>query len=128
MPCDCPEDQPRPAPSGGRNYLVYSGGPLSSFYRLVEQAIPDVEMIHGRPTVHPDGSLEFAGPPPALPGYRQQGPRLYPAWPPCALRMLRVQVVDGVLSITGICGSPAAEQPSREVTLNQCRNCPVRQC
>src|SRR3990167_11181044 len=27
MPCDCPEDQPHPTPSGGCNYLVYSGGP-----------------------------------------------------------------------------------------------------
>ena len=61
MPCDCPEDQPRPTPAGGCNYLVYSGGPLASFYRLVEHAIPDVEMAHGRPTVHPDGSLEFPG-------------------------------------------------------------------
>jgi len=125
MPCDCPEDQPRHAPSGGCNYLVYSGGPLSSFYRLVEQAIPDVEMIHGRPTVHPDGSLEFAGPPPALSGYRAEGHRFYPAWPPCTLRMLRVQVVDRVLSITGLCGSPDAEHFSQEVTPDQCQNCPA---
>ncbi len=114
-------------PTGGCNYLVYSGGPLTSFYRLVEQAIPDVELVHGRPTVHPDGSLEFPGPPPALPGYRQQGPRLYPAWPPCALRMLRVQVVDGVLSIAGICGNPAAESFSREIAGDRCRKCPTRQ-
>ncbi len=110
MPCDCPEDRPRPTLSGGCNYLVYSGGPLSSFYRLVKQATPNVEMIHGRPIVHPDGSLEFTGPTPALPGYRQQGPRLYPAWPPCTLRLLSVQVLDGVLSITGICGNPKAER------------------
>ena len=123
MPCDCPEERPRPAPTGGCNYLAYSGGPLSSFYRLVEQAIPNVEIIHGRPTVHADGSLEFVGLPPVLPGYRQQGPRLYPAWPPCTLRMLRVQVVDGVLGIAGICGSPEAESFSREVALDQCREC-----
>ena len=126
MPCDCPDDQPRPVPSGGCNYLVYSGGPLSSFYRLVEQAISDVEMIHGRPTVHPDGSLEFPGCPPTLPGYRQQGPRLYPAWPPCALRMLRVQVIEGVLSIAGVCGNPAAEKFSHEVAVDHCRSCFVR--
>ena len=125
MPCDCPEDQPRPSPAGGCNYLVYSGGPLPSFYRLVEQAIPNVELSHGRPTVHLDGSLEFPGCPPALPGYRQEGQQLYPAWPPCLLRMLRVQVVDGVLAIGGICGDPEAAKFGLEVVLDQCRNCPT---
>jgi hypothetical protein len=126
MPCDCPEDQPRPKPAGGCNYLIYSGGPVAAFYRLVEQAIPDVELVHGRPTVHPDGSLEFASPPPALSGYRQEGSRLCPAWPPCSLRMLRVQVVDGVLSVAGLCGNPGAEQFSRELALDDCRSCPIR--
>jgi hypothetical protein len=114
-------------PTGGCNYLVYAGGLPASFYRLLEQAIPDVEMTHGRPTVHPDGSLEFAGPPPALSGFRQEGSRLYPVWPPCTLRMLRVQVLDGVLNVAGICGSPDSEHFSREATLYQCRNCPARQ-
>ena len=108
-------------------YLVHSGGPASNLYSLVEHAIPDVEMDHGRPKVHPDGSLEFPGPPPAIPGYRLEGSRLYPAWPLCTLRMLRVQVVGGVLDIAGICGNPAAEHFSREAALDQCRTCPVRQ-
>jgi hypothetical protein len=125
MPCDCCEDQPRPIPAGGCNYLVYSGGPPASFYRLVEQAIPDVEMAHGRPTGHPDGSLEFRGPPPALVGYRPEGQRLYPAWPPCTSRILRVEVMDGTLGIAGNCGSPEAEQFSRDVTVEQCQDCPV---
>ena len=86
----------RPNPAGGCNYLCCSGGPPAGIYRLVEAAIPDVEMVHGRPTVHPDGSLEFAGTPPTIPGYRQEGLRLYPAWPPCRMRMLRVQVIEGV--------------------------------
>ena len=30
-------------------------------------AVPDVEMSHGRPKVHPDGSLEFPGPRPSSP-------------------------------------------------------------
>lgn len=127
MPCDCPEDQPRPTLPGGCNYLVYSGGPWSSFYHLVEQIIPNVELVHGRPTVHPDGSLEFPGPPPALAGFRQEGSRLYPIWPPCTLRMLQVQVLDGVLNIAGICGSLEAKHFGREITLDQCRNCPIRQ-
>ena len=93
----------------------------------MEHAIPDVEMAHGRPTVHPDGSLEFPGPPPAIPGYRPEGSRLYPAWPPCTLRMLRVQVVDGVLDIAGICGGPVAAPFSLEVTLDQCSKCATRQ-
>lgn len=126
QPCGCPDDQPRPTPTGGCNYLVYSGGPWSSFYRLVEQAIPNVELAHGRPTVHPDGSLEFSGPPPGLAGYRQEGSRLYPAWPPCALRMLRVQVVDQVLGIAALCGSPEAEHFGREVVPEQCKGCLTR--
>jgi hypothetical protein len=127
MPCDCPEEQPRPVPAGGCNYLVYSGGPLASFYRLVEHLIPDVEMAHGRPVVHADGSLEFPGPPPAIPGYRPEGSRLYPAWPPCALRMLRVQVLDGTLHVDGICGGPTATPFGLEVTPEQCQNCAARQ-
>jgi hypothetical protein len=85
-----------------------------------------VELVHGRPAVHADGSLEFPGPTPTLTGYRREGRRLHPDWPPCSLRMLRVQVLDGVLSIAGLCGTPGAERFSREVTLNQCRSCPVR--
>jgi len=99
---------------------------MASFYRLVEHAIPDVELPHGRPTVQPDGSLEFPGPPPAIPCYLPKGSRLSPAWPPCTLRMLRVQVLDGVLNVVGICGSPKAERFSHEVTLDQCQTCPVR--
>jgi len=127
MPCDCPEDQPRPNSPAGCAYLAHSGGPLCGLYRLVEQAIPaDAQLVHGRPTVHPDGSLEFPGPPPALSGYRREGSRLHPAWPPCALRMLKVQVVDGVLTIEGVCGNPEAGQFSLEVALEHCRNCPTR--
>ena len=84
MPCNCPDDKSAPpVPRSGCAYLVHSGGPASNLYSLVEHAIPDVEMAHGRPKVHPDGSLEFPGPPPAIPGYRLEGSRLYPAWPPC---------------------------------------------
>ncbi len=126
MPCDCPDELPRPLPNGGCNYLVYSGGPLSSFYRLVGEAIPDVELAHGRPTICPDGSLEFAGLPPGLTGYRQEGQRLYPDWPPCSLRMLRVQVVNRVLTIEGICGGSDAEHFTREVGAAHCQTCPVR--
>jgi len=127
MPCDCPEDQPRPTPTGGCNYRVYSGGPLAGFYRLVAQAIPDAELAHERSTAHPDGSLEFPGPPPAIPDYRPEGSRPYPAWPPCALRMLRIQVVEGVLSIAGICGGPTAAPFSLEVMPDHCQKCPARQ-
>jgi hypothetical protein len=123
MPCDCPEDQPPPTPSGGCNYLVYSGGSLANFYRLVAQAIPDVELVHGRPTAHPDGTLEFVGPPPALAGYRQEGQRLVPAWPPCALRMLKIQVIEGVLSVAGVCGSPTAKQFGLETKPDHCHIC-----
>lgn len=123
MPCNCPEEQPRPVPTGGCNYLVYSGGPMASFYRLVEHAIPDVEMAHGRPVVHPDGSLEFPEPPPAISGYRPEGSRLYPAWRPCPGRMLRVQVVDAVLQIAGMCSQPGAESSGMDVTPEQCQKC-----
>ena len=43
---------------------------------------------------------------PRNPGIRMEGSRLSPVWPPCLQRMLRVQVVDGVLDIAGLCGSP----------------------
>jgi hypothetical protein len=127
MPCDCSEDRPRPVPSGGCNYLVYSGGPPSSYYRLVEHAIPaNVKLTHGRPTVHADGSLEFRGTPLTLSGYRQEGLRLHPIWPPCLLRMLRVQIIDGILAIDGICGGPEAAHFTFEVGPDQCQKCPAR--
>lgn len=128
MPCNCPDDRPaRPNPVGGCNYLCYSGGSAAGIYALVGEALPDVEMTHGRPVVHLDGSLEFPGPPPEILGYRQQGNRLYPAWPPCALRMLRIQVIDGVLIIAGVCGSPRAEQFGQETKPDDCGICPSRQ-
>jgi len=128
MPCNCPEDRPaRPNPAGGCNYLVCSNGSVTSLYRLVEQAIPDVPLAHGRPVVHPDGSLTFTTTPPSIPGYRPEGMRLYPAWPPCVLRMLQVQVVDQVLNMAGICGNPEAGQFSMEVAPDHCQNCPARQ-
>jgi hypothetical protein len=126
MSCDCPDDKSAPpVPRSGCAYLVHSGGPASNIYRLVEHAIPDVELVHGRPTVHQDGSLEFPGPPPAIPGYRPEGSRLYPAWPPCTLRMLRVQVVGAVLNIAGLCGNPEAERFSLEIAPEQCQKCPA---
>jgi len=126
MPCACPDALPRPKATGGCNYLCYSGGSAAGIYSLVEEALPDVEMAHGRPVVHSDGSLEFPGPPPAILGYRQEGNRLYPAWPPCKLRMLRIAVVDGVLTIAGICGEQAAGAFGQEVAPGQCHACPTR--
>lgn len=127
MPCsDCPDAQSRPSTPAGCNYLAYSGGPLHSLYRLLDQAIPaNVELIHGRPTVHLDGSLDFAGDPPILAGYGREGSRLYPVWPPCTLRLLAVQVVDRTLTVKGVCASPDAEHFSLEVTVDQCQNCPI---
>jgi len=127
-PCNCPDQSDvRPVAVGGCNYVAYSGNSPVGLYRLVEQAIPDAEMAHGRPVVHSDGSLEFPGTPPAIPNYRQDGTRLYPTWPPCRGRMLRVQVVDGVLGIAGICGNLAAEQFSLEVRPDACQSCATRQ-
>jgi hypothetical protein len=127
MPCNCPEDQPsRPLPTGGCNYVVGTGSLPSSLYRLVEQAIPDVELIHGRPIIYSDGSLEFPESPPTLPGYRTEGRRLYPVWPFCLQRILRVQVIDKTLQITGICGHPEAGQFGQEAAPDQCQNCPAR--
>ena len=40
--------------------------------------------------------------------------------------MLRVQVVDGVLNIAGLCGNPEAGQFSLEVTPEHCQNCHAR--
>lgn len=129
MSCsDCPDAQPRPSAPVGCNYLAYSGGPLHSLYRLLDQAIPvNVGLLHGRPTIYPDGSLEFTGIPPILAGYRREGSRLYPVWPPCMMRMLKVQVVDGLLTVTGICANAESERFSLEVAVDQCQTCKVRQ-
>jgi hypothetical protein len=125
MDCGCPD--PDPVPSGC-NYIACSGGPIQTVYRLVEQAIPaDADLVHGRPQVHEDGSLEFAHKPPMLSGYQRKGLRLVPVWPPCRLRMLKVECVDKALTIEGICGNPEGEHLGRLVTLDQCRKCSKRQ-
>ena len=125
MDCGCPEPGPV---SSGCNYVIYSGGPIENVYRLVEHAIPaDTNMIHGRPQVHPDGSLEFANDPPTLSGYQKKGLRLVPVWPPCVLRMLKVQVIDGRLTIAGVCSHLETTTLGGEVTPEQCEQCPIRQ-
>lgn len=127
MPCDCPEDLPaRPVPTGGRNYLVCTGGTPADLYRLVERAIPDVELSHGRPIIYSDGSLEFPESPPTLPGYRTKGRRLYPVWPACPHRILQVQVVAKTLQIAGLCGCPEAGQFGQTIAPESCQNCPAR--
>lgn len=122
MGCGCPEPGPLP---NGCNYIIYSGGPIENVYRLVGQAIPaDAELTHGRPTVHADGSLEFTGDPPILPGYRREGSRLHPLWPACTLRMLGIQIIDQSLTVKGVCGCPKSEHLGLEITVDQCQNCP----
>jgi hypothetical protein len=126
MGCECPDDVP--LPQGSCNYLIHSGGSIERLYRLVGHIIPnDAELTHGRPIVHDDGSLEFPGDPPELTGYRREGSHLYPAWPPCTLRMLQVQVAYAVLHIAGICGNPRMDDFGFEVSLDQCRKCPFLQ-
>jgi hypothetical protein len=126
MGCKCPDDTL--LPNGGCNYLIYSGGPIENLYRLVAQAIPgNAEITHGRPVVHDDGSLEFPGEPPVISGYLLNGSRLYTVWPPCAMRMLAVQILNKQLTVEGICGSPPAGHFSLKVTTDQCRDCLVRQ-
>jgi hypothetical protein len=80
--------------------------------QLEDLAVGEVHQLAGG-YVDADGSLEFSGPPPALVGYRQEGRRRSPSWPPCVLRMLPVQVFDGVLNIAGICVNP---RPSDSAT------------
>jgi len=128
MPCDCHEDQTaRPIPTGGCNYLVCTGGTPADLYRLMERAIPDVELAHGRPIIYSDGSLEFPeSPPPALPGYRAEGRRLHPVWPLCPHRILQVQVINKTLQIAGLCGSPEAGQFGNEIAPESCQKCAAR--
>jgi hypothetical protein len=126
MGCECPDDIPRPR--GSCIYFIYSGGPFQRLNQLVAEAVSEhMEQSYGRPVVHDDGSLEFPGESPKLSGYRRDGSCLYPAWPPCTLRILKVQVVEGVLTIMGICGRPNVEHFSLEVCLDQCQECSARQ-
>jgi hypothetical protein len=123
MGCKCPDDVP--LFRGSCSYLVYSDGPVERFYRLIAQVIPDnAELTHARPIVHDDGSLEFPGEPPALSGYRRDGCRLCPVWPCCKMRMLKIQIVRGLLTVTGICGNPRMDDFGFEISLDQCQKCP----
>jgi len=40
--------------------------------------------------------------------------------------MLQVQILDGLLNITGICGNPESRYFRQEAALDQCRNRAVR--
>jgi len=58
MGCEC-KDKPI---ADACNCIVYSGGPMRHFYKLVGELIPDdAELSHSHPIVHDDGSLEFTG-------------------------------------------------------------------
>ena len=124
MDCGCPgKDLIRST----CNHIAYSSGPLESVYLLVSQVIPDdVAMKHGRPKVHPDGSLEFPDTPPELSGYELQDGRLLPVWPPCVARMLRVEVIDGILKLTGVCSCIESNHLALDVTTDDCEKCAHR--
>jgi hypothetical protein len=126
MGCECPDDIPRPR--GSCIYFIYSGGPFQRLNQLVAEAVSEhVEQSYGRPVIHDDGSLEFPGEPPVISGYRRNGSRLYPVWPPCAMQILAVQIVNKQLTVEVICGSPRAGHFSLKVTTDRCRDCLVRQ-
>lgn len=120
MGCEC-KDKPI---ADACNCIVYSGGPMRHFYKLVGELIPDdAELSHSHPIVHDDGSLEFSGEPPKLTGYKRQGNTMYPIWPQCASRMITVKVSTGALTINGLCGNPTNERIGNRVSLETCQAC-----
>jgi hypothetical protein len=141
--CDtCPEGQgtliPMPTTAGPSvappvAYIVYTGGPYSYLYRMVEAAIPpDADLKHGRPKFADDGSFEY---PPGdaevedLQGYRRNAEnprRFHPAWPDCLCRQLSVSVSNRMLVIAGKCFQPTAGRLNRTTTLDECQKCPYR--
>ena len=66
------------------------------------------------------------------PGYRPEGSRLHPAWSPCTLRMLRVQVVGTRRSTCGRHLSSTSRTPCGHVNVTEIerdgRVVAVRQC
>jgi len=135
-PCqDCPPIR-LPIPDGPPlsrqiNYLLNQDGPQSLFYRMVEHAIPAGDLECGRPICHEDGSLEFPiGTPADLYGYGRDSEnprRFHPAWPECIHRTLGVFIQEKQLVVAGQCNNPAFKGYGRPVTLDLCRDCPVRQ-
>jgi hypothetical protein len=142
QPCDkCPEGEgvviPTPAtPAIGpfaTNYVIYTGGPFTHLYRMVEAAIPpDADLKHGRPTFHEDGSLEY---PPGeagvedIHGYQRDAKnprRFHPVWPECLHRPLCVSVCERLLVIAGKCHHPGTGRLGRTVTIDVCQECPLR--
>jgi hypothetical protein len=135
QPCDCPST-PLPVPGNQQtglriNYVLNYDGPQTDVYRALVHAIPEGDLECGRPVSHEDGSLEFLTSQPAdIYGWTRDGAnprRFHPAWPECIHRAFGVLIQDKQLVVAGRCNRLGCEQFGRPVTLDICRECPVRQ-
>ena len=135
MPCeDCPEiGALQSAPE--TFCIAYGGGPETTVYALVGQAIParDERVIlqYGWPSVGNDGTITYVdGQEPPLPeGYERTTTGMRPCWPSCVWRLLRVrfQNHNGSLQIDGLCNHVGSgQQLGRPITVLACQGCPVR--
>lgn len=86
------------------------------------------------PTIHDDGSIEFAvtegaDPPQDINGYTRDpaNPWLFRAqWSECQLRMAGVRKVGGSVDIRMVCNNPQVTTFQKFVTAEQCSACPAK--
>lgn len=138
MPCEgCPPESTAIHPIGVTS-IIYTGGPPQAVFALVDRGIAadDPTMITkwSRPTVHPDGSLEYKHDetePPDIEGYKRDDSNsrlLHPVWPHCVWRMLHVWCEDtGNVKIVALCLTPISGFKAYEhLALQQCTDCKCR--
>jgi hypothetical protein len=131
---DCP-DSSVTVYLAGSVYVLYTGGPPAAIYHALNQAVapddPQVARCFSRPTVHPDGSIEYPPgdrEPPCPVGWQRAEPwRFTSLWPSCIYRMFRCsRQDDGSLTIVTLCGT-LGHKSTEALTQQSCDQCLVRE-
>lgn len=139
MACkDCPDFIPPQNNSRRVAVIVYTGGPpYALFANVIRTLSADLDGVitkWSRPTVHPDGGIEYKqneAKPPEIEGYQRDAVNFWllrPIWPHCVWRMLRVWREDtGAVIISAGCNLPnSGAPPDESLRLTHCQNCPHR--
>lgn len=148
MSCCGDNTAPKPANTQAEIEKILANLPVAvhGFYDTGAHQLQQLAMImppadsktrtYGRPTFHPDGSIEFpkqeGAPPKDIDGYYRDEQNTFlfrPLWGECILRMqgLKMDQKTGEIDVKMVCNNPEAKNTFQKfVTAKQCSECPVR--
>lgn len=130
--CSNVESRPTPPPVSGTGSFK-SFDPEHPLAWAIRNSLPPAGTVYGRPTIHDDGSIEYApvdAPPPTVKGFETDPSNpwlLRPLWPGCQARMTGVgKLKDGTLTLKMVCQQREAKHFGRLVAPSDCQGCPFR--